>query len=125
MKEVYCMGAIALIWGSTPEPPKIPSPQIQPGQKHVQVDHFAAAVECVVPIQQDVLPSRWRYPSNQRHGLGVAAGLALRQQVRQDGRVVVDDRVRDQPGALVADLNFDVGPPGQLLLSADLGDSRA
>ena len=47
------------------------------------------------------------------------------KQVRQDGRVVVDDRVRDQPGALVADLNLDVGPPGQLLLSADLGDSRA
>ena len=78
-----------------------------------------------MPVQQDVPPGRWRYPGDQRHGLGVAAGLALRQQVRQDGRVVVDDRVRDQPGALVANLNFDVSPPGQLLLSADLGDSRA
>lgn len=45
--------------------------------------------------------------------------------MRQDGRVVVDDRVRDQPGALVADLNFDVSAPGQFLLPADLSDGRA
>ena len=66
-------------------------------------------------------PGRWRHQGDQRHGLGIATRLALRQQVRQDGRVVVDDRVRDQPSALVADLNFDVSSPGQLLLSADLG----
>ena len=100
------------IWGSKPEPPEILSPQINPGQERVQVDHLASVLECVVPIQQDVAPSCRRHPGDQRHGLGVAAGLALRQQVRQDGRVVVDDRIRDQARALVADLDFDVSPRG-------------
>jgi hypothetical protein len=49
----------------------------------------------------------------------------LREQPRQDGGVVVDDRIRDQPRALVTDLDFDVDPGGQLLLAADLGDGRA
>ena len=53
------------------------------------------------------------------------ARLVLREQPRQDGGVVVDDRVGDQPRALVADLDFDVGPAGQFLLVADLGDGRA
>ena|SRR6516165_10825570 len=44
---------------------------------------------------------------------------------RDSGGVVIDDRIRDQPCALVADLDFDVGPAGQLLLAADLGDGRA
>lgn len=43
----------------------------------------------------------------------------------QDGRVVKDDCIRDHPRALIADLNFDVGSPGQLLLASNLGDSRA
>ena len=41
-------GNNAPVWGSTPEPPKIPSLQIQPGQQRVQVDHLAAALERVV-----------------------------------------------------------------------------
>ena len=52
-----------------------------------------------------------------RHGLVVAARFVLRQQPRQDGRVVIDDRIGDQSGALVADLDFDVGATGQFLLS--------
>ncbi len=70
-------------------------------------------------------PGRRRHPGDQRHGLGVTAGLAFCQQVQQDSRVVVDDHVGDQPRALVADLDFDVSAPGQFFLSADLGDSRA
>jgi hypothetical protein len=80
-------------------------------------------VECIVPVQQDMPPGRRRHPGDQRHGLGVAAGLAFCQQVRQDGRVVVDDRVGDQARALVADLDFDVGAPSQFLLPADMGNS--
>ena len=70
-------------------------------------------------------PGRRRHPGDQLQGRGIAAGLARRQQVRQDGRVVVDDRVGHQACALVADLNFNVGAPSQFLLSADLGDGRA
>jgi hypothetical protein len=103
------------LWGSKPEPQQIPSPEIQPDQKRVQVDHLAAALERVVPVQQpgqqDVSPGRRRHPGDQRHGLGVAAGLALRRQMRQDGRVAVEVRVGDELGALVADLDFDAGAP--------------
>jgi hypothetical protein len=44
---------VAVDRGCKPEPQKIPALQIEPGQKRVRVDHFAAAVECVVPIRQD------------------------------------------------------------------------
>jgi hypothetical protein len=46
------------IGGSKPEPQKVPSPQLQPGHERVQVDHLAAALEGVVPVQQDVPPGR-------------------------------------------------------------------
>jgi hypothetical protein len=64
--------------GSTPEPPKFLSPQIQPFQEGVQVDHFATAQERVMPVQQNVSPGRRRHPGDQRQSLGVAVGLALR-----------------------------------------------
>ena len=84
-----------------------------------------SSAEGVVPVQVDVAPCRRRHLLDQRQGLRVSARLVLRQQPRQDGGVVVDDRVGDQPRALVADLDFEVGPSGQFLLAADLGDGRA
>ena len=59
-KVVNLSGPPLSSWGSKPEPQKIPSPQIQPGQYLVQVDHLAAALERVVPIQQDVPLGRRR-----------------------------------------------------------------
>ena len=44
--------------GSKPEPQKFPSSQLRPRHERVQVDHLAAALEGVVPVQQDVPPSR-------------------------------------------------------------------
>jgi hypothetical protein len=41
------------------------------------------------------------------------------KESRQDGRVVVYDRVRDQSRALVADLYLDIGLAGEFLLAAD------
>jgi len=41
-----------LSWDSKPEPQKIPSLQIQPGQQRVLVDPLAVALECVVFVQQ-------------------------------------------------------------------------
>jgi hypothetical protein len=46
------------VWGCKPEPPKIPSSQFQARHKRIQVDHLAVALEGVVPVQQDVPPSR-------------------------------------------------------------------
>jgi hypothetical protein len=60
----------------------------------------------------------------QRQGFRVAARLVLGEQPQQDGGVVVEDRVGDQPRGRVADLDFDVGPAGQPLFAADLGDGR-
>jgi hypothetical protein len=54
-----------------------------------------------VPVQQDVPLGCPRNLRDQCQCLGVAARLELRQQPRQDGRVVEDDRVGDQPRALV------------------------
>ncbi len=56
--------ANALARGSTPEPPKILSPKIEPCHNGIQIDHLAVAVEGVMPVQQDVPPSRWRYLCN-------------------------------------------------------------
>ena len=72
----------------------------------------------------------WRHAAGEiflirASALAFAARLVPGEQPRQDGRVVVDDRIGDQPPALVADLDFDVGPAGQFLLAADLGDGRA
>ena len=111
--------------GSKPKSPKTPLPQLQPRHDRIQVDDLSVAAEGVVPVQVDVAPRRRRHLLDQRHGFRVAARLVLREQPRQDGGVVVDDRVGDQPRALVADLDFDVGPAGQFLLAANLGDGRA
>ena len=41
----WLRAGLSRYWGSKPEPPKIPSPQIQPDQEFVQVDHLGVAVE--------------------------------------------------------------------------------
>ena len=101
------------------------SPEIKSGHDGIQVDDLSVVVEGVVPIQQDVAPRRWRNLRDQLYRFGIAGCLVLGQQPRKDRRVVVDDRVGDQPGALVADLNFDIGTAGQLFFAADLRDGRA
>lgn len=116
---------ISRIWGCTPESQKFPSAQLQSRHERIQVDELAVSLEGVMPVQQDVPPGRWRHLRDQRQRLGIASCLVLRQQQGQDRRVVEDDRVADQPGALVADLDFDVGAAGQFLLPTDLGDGRA
>ena len=124
-------GGIDRLWalcrtrGCTPESQKFPSAQLQSRHERIQVDELAVSLEGVMPVQQDVPPGRWRHLRDQRQRLGIASCLVLRQQQGQDRRVVEDDRVADQPGALVADLDFDVGAAGQFLLPTDLGDGRA
>lgn len=39
-----------------PEPPKFPLPQFQPGNQCIQVNNFIAALEGIMPVQQDMLP---------------------------------------------------------------------
>ena len=76
-------------------------------------------------IQVDMTPRCRRDLPDQSQGFCILARLILGEQPRQDGGVVVDDRVRDQLSALVADLDLDIGPPREFLLAADLGDGRA
>jgi hypothetical protein len=73
----------------------------------------------------DMAPRRRRDLLDHGEGFQTRARPVLDQQSRQDGGVVVDDRVRDQPCTLVTDLNLNVGLAGEFLLAADLGNGRA
>jgi len=64
-----------------------------------------------MPVQQDMSPGCRRYLSDECQPLGVAGSFVFHQQPRKDSLVVVDDRIGDQPGTLVADFNLDVGTP--------------
>ena len=83
--------------GCKPETQKFPSAQFQPRYERIEVDELAVSLEGVMPIQQNVPPRRWRHLCDQCQRLSIASRLVLRQQPRQDGRVVEDDRVADQP----------------------------
>lgn len=84
-----------------------------------------AAAKRVVPEQVDVLPSHRGDFLQQRERFAVALPAVPLQQRREQDRVVGDDDVGDQPAALVADRDREVGPPDQLLASAGLGERRA
>lgn len=75
-----------------------------------------------MPIQEDVSPRRWQHPCDQGQRRHIAARLVFGEQLRQNRGIVVDDGVRDQSRALIADLDFNVGSTGQLFLSADPAD---
>ena len=49
--------------------------------------------------------------------------FTLGKQSRKNCRVIVDNDVRNQPCALVADVDFDIGSAGQFIFATDLGDS--
>jgi hypothetical protein len=53
---------IPCAWGCKPQPPKIPSQQIEPGHDRIQVDKFRIATKSVMAVQMDVAPSRQRHP---------------------------------------------------------------
>lgn len=59
-------------WGSTPEPPKFPLPQFQPGNQRIQVNNFTAALEGIMSVQQNVLPGHRRYPGQRLNAPVVA-----------------------------------------------------
>jgi hypothetical protein len=63
-----------------------------------------------------VLPGRRRHPGDQRYSLGVAAGLALRQQVRQDGDLAALALIAGMSPAAWQHINlfgsFEFGPQG-------------
>jgi hypothetical protein len=61
---------------------------------------------------------------DQSPGLEIRAPLVLAEQPGQDCGVIIDDGIGDQPRALVADLNLDVGLAGDFFLAADLRDGR-
>ena len=70
----------------------------------------------------DMLPSYRRDLLQQHDRFLIALGTVSFQQGREQDGVVGDDDVGDQPAALVADRDIEVGPPDQLLFAADLGD---
>jgi hypothetical protein len=109
----------------SPKPEKIPSGQIQPRHDRIQIYHLPAVAKGIASVQMNMAPGRRRNLLDHGESFHTRARPVLGQQSRQDGRVVVDDRVRDQSRALVADLDLDVGLAGEFLLAADLGDGSA
>ena len=105
--------AIGPARGCKPKPPKIPSGQIQPRDDRIQVNHLPVVAKGIASIQMDMAPGRRRDLLDRGERLYTRARPVPGQQSGQDGRVVVDDRVRDQSRALVADLDFDVGLAGE------------
>lgn len=99
-------------WGSTPESQIFPSPQFKPGNQRIQVNNLIAALEGVMPVQQNMLPSHWRYPGQSLNVFGIPFRFQSSQQTRQDRGVVINDRVGDQPHALITDFRFNVIFPG-------------
>lgn len=67
----------------------------------------------------------WRHLGDECQQFGFIGRLVLGQHSRQDSRVVVDDCVADQLGALVVDIELKVGAVGQFLLFADPSNGRA
>ena len=57
----------------------------------------------------DMPPSHGRYLLDQDQDSRTRVRPVLGEQSRQDGGVVIDDCVGDQPGALVADFDLDIG----------------
>ncbi len=81
-----------------------PSFKIQRRHDGIEIDPLPVGIEGVVPVQEDMPPCRRRDLRDQCQRLGVIAQLIFSQQPRQDCRVVIDDRIGDQPRALIADL---------------------
>ena len=69
-------------WGCTPEPPKIPSTQIQPGQERIQVDHLATT-GCCTPKSTKI--SEIPVFSASQHFLTVLAQRAVRTKMPVKG----------------------------------------
>jgi hypothetical protein len=114
-----------MYWGGNPKPQKFPSGQIQRRHDGIQVDELPAVTEGVVAVQEDMAPGYRGDFLDQSQGLEIRAPLVLAEQPRQDRGIVVDDGIGDQPCALVADLDLDVGLASKFFFAADLCDGRA
>ena len=73
----------------------------------------------------DVAPSRRGHLLDYGQRFRGAGRLVLRDQPGQDGGIVIDDGICDEPGALVADLDLNVGSAGEFFLAAYLSDGEA
>ena len=80
--------------------------------------------ERVASEKVDVPPSDWGDLPQQLNRFLVTGDLIAFQQLREQDRIVGNDDIGDQPGALVADRHIEIGSAGQLLSSADLGNRR-
>lgn len=86
---------------------------------------MARAVEQVPAEEEDALPSHGRDLLQALDRGLVAGGLVAVQHGREQDGVIGDDDQGEQPAALVAELDIEIGAAGQALLAGDLGDGRA
>ena len=91
-------------WGCKPKPPKIPSGLVTPYSKSKSATITSRSTALPVPWNvyserpYGYAPSHGRYLLDQEHDYRTQVRLVLGEQSRQDGGVVIDDRVGAQPG---------------------------
>ncbi len=81
-----------VFWGCKPKPKIILSGQIGTSQNSIEVDHLPVAVE---GVEQDVSPRCGRELCDERSRFAIAVRFIPGEQPRQDGRVIVNDRIGD------------------------------
>jgi hypothetical protein len=95
------------------------------GHHRIEIDRLSAAAEGIVTVKVDMLPSDRRDFFEKSQCFGAFGRLILVEQPRKDGGVVINDRIRDQPTALIADLDVDICFTAQLFLAPYLGSRRS
>lgn len=86
---------------------------------------MTGAVEQGPAEEEDALPGDGRDLLQPRDRVLVAGGLMAVQHGREQDGIVGDDDQGEQPAALVAELDIEIGAAGRALLAGDLGDGRA
>lgn len=86
---------------------------------------MSAAAEGIVTVKMDMLPSDRRDGFEKGRCFGAFGHSILVEEPRKDGGVVINDRLCDQPTALIADLEVNIRLTAQLFLAPDLGNRRS
>ena len=86
---------------------------------------MSASAEGIVTVKVDMLPSDRRDFFEKGQCFGVLGRLILVQEPGKDGGVVINDRICDQPAALIADFDVDIRLTAQLFFAPYLGNRRS
>ena len=104
--------------------PAVTSVQVQSLDDRVQINGMPAVAEGAAPVKVHVTPATGDVKVTSASAFSFPPASTW-SAAKTDRSVVERDRVRDQPRALVADLDLKVGSLGEFLLTTDLRDGGA